>query len=71
VASYKAEPCALGPHYRMLIAVLQSNYFAKFMRTPQGSELYAFFVDNIITSVRLSSAFLFIFYIGTREVFLI
>jgi hypothetical protein len=55
----------------MLVAVLQSNYFAKFMRTPQGSELYAFFVDNIITSVRLSSAFLFIFYMGTREVFLI
>ncbi|KAJ7844849.1 hypothetical protein B0H13DRAFT_2096068 [Mycena leptocephala] len=50
VASYKAEPCAFGPHYRMLVAVLQSNYFAKFMRTPQGSELYAFFVDNIITS---------------------
>ncbi|KAJ7765507.1 hypothetical protein DFH07DRAFT_955750 [Mycena maculata] len=39
VASYKADPCAFGPHFRMLIAVLQSNYFAKFMRTPQGSEL--------------------------------
>ncbi|KAF7358677.1 hypothetical protein MSAN_01206700 [Mycena sanguinolenta] len=33
----------------MLLAVLQSNYFAKYMRSRDGPELYAFFVQEIIS----------------------
>ncbi|KAF8143645.1 hypothetical protein K438DRAFT_1993709 [Mycena galopus ATCC 62051] len=49
VSAYMAAPCAEVPHHCMLVAVLQSNYFAKYMRTPLGAELYAFFVDQILT----------------------
>ncbi|KAJ6492276.1 hypothetical protein C8R45DRAFT_990814 [Mycena sanguinolenta] len=49
VSAYKAVPTEEGPYHCMLLAVLQSNYFAKYMRSPHGPELYAFFVDEIIS----------------------
>ncbi|KAJ7878159.1 hypothetical protein B0H14DRAFT_2567423 [Mycena olivaceomarginata] len=44
-------PSVEGPYHRMLLAVLQSNYFAKYMRSPLGSELYPFFVNQVINGV--------------------
>ncbi|KAJ7192948.1 hypothetical protein B0H12DRAFT_1082623 [Mycena haematopus] len=49
ISAYKAAPCVEGPYHCMLLAVLQSNYFAKYMRTPLGSELYAFFANQILS----------------------
>ncbi|KAF7358675.1 hypothetical protein MSAN_01206500 [Mycena sanguinolenta] len=49
VSAYKDAPCEEGPYYCMLVAVLQSNYFAKYMRSPHGPDLYAFFVQQIIS----------------------
>ncbi|KAJ7186345.1 Alpha/Beta hydrolase protein, partial [Mycena haematopus] len=48
VSAYKASPCVEGPYHCMLLAVLQGNYFAKYMRTPLGSELYAFFANQVV-----------------------
>ncbi|KAJ7257774.1 hypothetical protein C8J57DRAFT_1342741 [Mycena rebaudengoi] len=32
----------------MLLSILQNNYFAKFMRSPLGADLFSFYVDQAI-----------------------
>ncbi|KAJ7932333.1 hypothetical protein B0H13DRAFT_1857160 [Mycena leptocephala] len=49
ISAYKADPCVNGLYHWMLLAVLQSNYFAKDLRGPLGSELYEFFVDLVLS----------------------
>ncbi|KAJ7481091.1 hypothetical protein B0H11DRAFT_2024152 [Mycena galericulata] len=48
VSAYKAEPHADGPYHTMLVGIAQSLYFAKFMRSPAGADLYAFYVAQVI-----------------------
>ncbi|KAJ7673637.1 hypothetical protein DFH06DRAFT_748318 [Mycena polygramma] len=48
VAAYKAEPDPYGPYQTMLVGVSQSLYFAKFLRSPLGSDLYVFYVDQLL-----------------------
>lgn len=52
VSAYKAALHVDSPYHRMLVGVSQSLYFAKFMRSPLGSDLYTFFVDEIVRQVR-------------------
>ncbi|KAJ7464135.1 hypothetical protein FB451DRAFT_1264727 [Mycena latifolia] len=51
VAAYRAAPHHEGPYHHMLGCVMQNDYFAKFMRSPPGADLYAFYVDQILRQV--------------------
>ncbi|KAJ7686319.1 hypothetical protein B0H17DRAFT_1204368 [Mycena rosella] len=51
VSAYKAAPSVDGPYHCMLVGVSQSLYFAKFMRSPLGSDLYSFYVDEILRTL--------------------
>jgi hypothetical protein len=55
VDAYKADPFPDGPYHCMLLAMLQNNYFAKYMRSPLGSELYNFFVTQVVDGVSISA----------------
>ncbi|KAJ7142771.1 hypothetical protein C8R44DRAFT_761075 [Mycena epipterygia] len=48
VSAYKAVPSADGPYHAMLVGVAQSLYFAKFMRSPAGADLYPFYVEQVL-----------------------
>ncbi|KAJ6529476.1 hypothetical protein DFH09DRAFT_1185182 [Mycena vulgaris] len=48
VSAYKAEPNPDGPYHAMLVGVAQSLYFAKFMRSPAGADLYQFYVEQVL-----------------------
>ncbi|KAJ7033364.1 hypothetical protein C8F04DRAFT_1104511 [Mycena alexandri] len=48
VSAYKAAPSVTGAYHAMLLGISQSLYFAKFMRSPAGAELYAFYVAQIL-----------------------
>ncbi|KAJ7444323.1 hypothetical protein FB451DRAFT_1294323 [Mycena latifolia] len=48
VSAYKADPHPAGPYHAMLVGVAQSLYFAKFMRSPAGADLYPFFVEQVL-----------------------
>ncbi|KAJ7896958.1 hypothetical protein B0H13DRAFT_2275936 [Mycena leptocephala] len=48
VSAYKAAPSVTGPYHAMLISIAQSLYFAKFMRSPAGAELYSFYAAQIL-----------------------
>ncbi|KAK7039839.1 hypothetical protein R3P38DRAFT_2902138, partial [Favolaschia claudopus] len=50
VNAYMENYCPEGPYHRLLVGILQSSYFAKYFRTPAGSDLYAFYVGNILLS---------------------
>ncbi|KAJ7833175.1 hypothetical protein B0H13DRAFT_2288924 [Mycena leptocephala] len=46
VSAHKAAPTAHGPYHCMLIGVSQSLYFAKFMRSPLGSDLWSCYLNE-------------------------
>ncbi|KAJ6462282.1 hypothetical protein C8R47DRAFT_1158631 [Mycena vitilis] len=48
VSAYKANPRVDNPYHAMLVGVSQSLYFAKFLRCPIGSDLYAFYVAQVL-----------------------
>ncbi|KAJ7159757.1 hypothetical protein C8R46DRAFT_1354376, partial [Mycena filopes] len=48
VSAFKANPDPYGPYHAMLLGVAQSVYFAKFMRSPAGADLYPFYVEQVL-----------------------
>ncbi|KAJ7264150.1 hypothetical protein C8J57DRAFT_1331935 [Mycena rebaudengoi] len=48
VDAYKSAPDVLGPYTKMLRVVLDSGYFAKFMRGALGSDLYMLHAERLV-----------------------